>query len=188
MEAYLPISFLNDFIFCPRSIYFHQLYGRVSTQVYHQTPQRKGLAAHQTIDNKKYSSAKSTLQAMEVYSRQYNIAGKIDTFDQEKGILRERKKRITTVYDGYVFQIYAQYFALTEMGYAVKKLQLYSMDDNKIYSVAKPEDDLDKLGEFENLLNKIRNFTLTDEFFPNDKKCLNCIYNNLCDVAKVSSC
>lgn len=39
MEPYIPISFLNDFIFCPRSIYFHQLYGRSSESLYHSTDQ-----------------------------------------------------------------------------------------------------------------------------------------------------
>lgn len=62
MEAYLPISFLNDFIFCPRSIYFHQLHGRVSQKIYQQTPQTRGLAAHKTIENKSYSSSTSVLQ------------------------------------------------------------------------------------------------------------------------------
>jgi len=160
MEAYLPISFLNDFIFCPRSIYFHQLYGRVSKRVYHQTPQTKGLAAHKTVDSKTYSTSKKILQSLEVYSHRYNIAGKIDIFDQTTGLLSERKKKIKAIYDGYIYQLYAQYFALQDMGFTVNKLKLYSMDDNKSYPIDKPEDDSPRFDAFEALLLKIRQFDL----------------------------
>ena len=53
MEPYLPISYLNDFIFCPRSIYFHQLYGRVNQRVYHTPAQTQGKAAHKAIDTQR---------------------------------------------------------------------------------------------------------------------------------------
>ena len=44
MESYLMITQLNDFIFCPRSIYFAGIYREsVSDEVYHQTPQRERL-------------------------------------------------------------------------------------------------------------------------------------------------
>ena len=185
MEAYLPISFLNDFIFCPRSIYFHQLHGRVSQKIYQQTPQTRGLAAHKTIENKSYSSSTSVLQGMEVYSHRYNIAGKIDIFDQKKGLLSERKKRIKVIYDGYIYQLYAQYFALEDMGFSVKSLRLYSMDDNKSYPVEKPENDPQRFQAFEALLADIRRFNLNDDFIPNPNKCSNCIYSHVCDVAEV---
>lgn len=45
---YIPISFLNDFIFCPRSIYFHQLYGRSNESIYHTTSQSEGKLAHKS--------------------------------------------------------------------------------------------------------------------------------------------
>lgn len=188
MEAYLPISYLNDFIFCPRSIYFHELYGRVSQKVYQQTAQTKGLAAHKTIDNQSYSSAMSVLQGMEVYSHRYNIAGKIDIFDQKKGLLSERKKKIKVIYDGYIYQLYAQCFALEDMGFSVKSLRLYSIDDNKAYPIEMPENDPQRLQAFETLLIKIRRFNLADDFIPNPNKCIHCIYSNVCDVAEVESC
>ncbi|MBD3843295.1 MAG: type V CRISPR-associated protein Cas4 [Campylobacterales bacterium] len=108
MEPYIPISFLNDFIFCPRSIYFHQLYGRSDESLYHSTDQSEGKAAHATVDAKTYTTAKKVLQTIEIYSQTYGLGGKIDTFDTQTGILTERKKKIKVIYDGYIYQLYAQ--------------------------------------------------------------------------------
>lgn len=183
MEAYLPISYLNDFLFCPRSIYFHQLYGRVSQRLYQTTAQTKGKAAHKAVDTEKYSTSKHVLQGMEIYSEQYKIGGKIDIYDQGKALLVERKKKIKVIYDGYIYQIYAQYHCLKEMGYEVKQLKLYSMDDNKSYPVKKPEDDPEKQSGFESLLKTMRNFSLSEPFEANENKCRSCIYSNLCDAS-----
>ena len=49
------------------------------------------------------------LQGISVYCEKYNLVGKIDVFDEKTGILTECKKKIKTVYDGYIYQIYAQY-------------------------------------------------------------------------------
>ncbi len=183
MEAYMPISYLNDFIFCPRSIYFHQLYGRMNQRVYQTTAQTRGKAAHKTVDKKTYSTSKKVLQGMEVYSEKYNLGGKIDTFDQDKHLLVERKKKIKTIYDGYYYQLYAQYHCLNEMGYKVKRLKFYSMDDNKSYPVKTPEDDPELQNGFEALLEQMRNFDLDAPFDANKNKCDHCIYNNLCDAS-----
>ncbi|AWB68458.1 type V CRISPR-associated protein Cas4 [Saccharobesus litoralis] len=183
MEAYLMISHLNDFIFCPRSIYFHQLYGRMSTKVYHSSVQTKGLNAHKAVDEKRYSTAKHILQGIEVYSQKYGLCGKIDIYDQQKRQLVERKKKIKTVYDGYVFQLFAQYFALVEMGYQVNSIKLYSMDDNKSYPIELPANNQSYLTKFEALIEEMNRYRLTQSFTANPNKCRNCIYNNLCDTA-----
>lgn len=78
METYIPISFLNDFIFCPRSIYFHQLYGRTNENIYHTTAQSEGKMAHKSIDNKTYTTSKKVLQTIEIYSSRFGLGGKID--------------------------------------------------------------------------------------------------------------
>ena len=108
MELYLKISYLNDFIFCPFSIYYHQLYGELSERMYYGSAQLDGKAAHSAIDERRYSTHKNILQGMDIYSNEYNLCGKIDLFDAEKGLLTERKKHIETIYDGYVFQLYAE--------------------------------------------------------------------------------
>lgn len=42
-----------------------------------------------------------------------------------------------------MMQLYAQYFSMIEMGYEVKKLKFYSMEDNKMYPIKLPYDDFD---------------------------------------------
>jgi CRISPR-associated exonuclease Cas4 len=183
VESYLPISYLNDFIFCPRSIYFHQLYGKVDTRLYQTTDQVNGKAAHKTLDSKTYTTAKVVLQTIEVFSDKYKIGGKIDSYDQQKKRLVERKRKITTIYDGYIYQLYAQYHCLTEMGYQVESLKLYSLMDNKSYPIAKPEDDPARQQGFERLIDDMSRFKLIDPQTPNKNKCERCIYSPMCDVS-----
>ncbi len=181
MESYIPISLLNDFVFCPRSIYFHQLCRQLSPTLYHDLPQITGKAIHETIEQKKYSTRKNVLQAIDVYSQEYGICGKIDIFDIDAGLLTERKKHIVRIYDGYVFQIYAQYFSLTEMGYTVRKMRFYSSDDNKIYPVALPKDNPEMLDKFRKTIHQIKTYDLQQHTQTNPQKCKNCIYEPLCD-------
>ncbi len=183
MEAYLPISYLNDFIFCPRSIYFHQLYGAVDTRLYQSTDQIDGKAAHKTLDSKSYTTAKAVLQTIEVFSDKYKIGGKIDSYDQQRHLLVERKRKITTIYDGYIYQLYAQYHCLIEMGYRVEKIKLYSLIDNKSYPIAKPEEDPERQKGFEALITQIRSHKLNGLQTLNKNKCDRCIYSPLCDVS-----
>jgi len=183
MEAYIPISYLNDFIFCPRSIYFHQCFGRVNKRLYHSTDQTNGLIAHKSVDKQTYSTSKDVLQGLEVFSEKYGIGGKIDIYDSNKFLLTERKKRIKVIYDGYVYQLYAQYFCLTEMEYNVENIRLYSMDDNKVYPLAKPEDNPAMFIKFESLLSEMKSFSLEDNLETNINKCTHCIYNTICDVS-----
>ena len=110
MEETILISQLNDFIFCPVSIYFHKLYGNLERRLYQGEKQIKGEYAHSSIDNKYYSTRKDVLQGVDIYSEELNLRGKIDIFDIKTGVLTERKNTIKTIYDGYVFQLYAQYY------------------------------------------------------------------------------
>lgn len=181
MENYILISFLNDFVFCPRSIYFHQIYNIFDTGLYHEDVQTKGRIAHLNIDQKKYSTRKDMLQGIPVYSTAYSLCGRIDVFDRKRGILTERKKRIIKIYDGFIFQMYAQYYCLTEMGYNVKTLRIYSLDDNKNYFIPLPEHDIKMDRKFKTLLKEISGFDLEKEFDPNVSKCRSCIYRHLCD-------
>lgn len=184
MESYIPISFLNDFIFCPRSIYFHQLYGGFDTHMYQQKPQIAGKAAHASIDGKTYSTRKDILQGVEIYCERYKICGKVDIFDIESGKLVERKRQIKTIYDGYVFQVYAQYYALCEMGYAVNSIVLHDLSHNKTYPIPLPHEDVEMQQKFEKLIEQINGFDMNDHSFtPLEAKCSNCIYSNLCDYS-----
>lgn len=182
METYLTMTQINDFIFCPRSIYFHNIYREnTDAEYYRQKPQKRGLAAHAAIDAGTYSSSADILTGTMVYCEKYRLLGRIDIFNTKTGTLTERKFSITAVYDGFVFQLYAQMFALQEMGYAVKSLRLYSSKDNKLYDVALP--DAAEISRFEQTLLKLRTFSLSENFTCNPRKCENCIYSALCDIA-----
>lgn len=183
MEQYLKISYLNDFIFCPLSIYYHQLYGFVSESLYYDNPQIEGKKAHESIDSRHYSTHRNILQGIDVYSDKFRICGKIDLFNIEKGQLTERKKHIIEIYDGYVFQLYAQCFCLREMGYNVSEIRFYSYDDNKVFPEKLPEENKEMSSKFYDLLEKINNFDVASFLPINIKKCSNCIYRNFCDRA-----
>lgn len=112
MENPISISNLNDFIFCPVSIYFHGLDNDTEKLTYQSSYQLNGTASHEKSDNGVYSTKKNILQSISVYSDKYNIGGKIDVFDIDTGILTERKKKIKQIFDGYIFQLYAAIFRL----------------------------------------------------------------------------
>lgn len=183
MEDPILITWLNDFIFCPASIYFHNLYGETERIAFQQPCQLNGTAAHERIDSGKYSTRKNILSGIPVYCEKYNLTGKIDLFDMDSGELVERKKQIKTIYDGYVFQLYGQCFALREMGYTVRKLTLRSLADNKKYPVPLPENAPEKYADFENLLHKIETFDLSRFKQTTLEKCLHCIYEPLCSAS-----
>ena len=181
MEETILISYLNDFIFCPASIYFHKLYGGMEKSLYQREYQINGSNAHKTIENKTYSSSTSILQGIDIYVEEFKIIGKIDLFDIKKQVLTERKNKIVEIYDGYVFQAYAQYYGLTEMGYNVKKIKLYSMSDNKNYEIKLPTEDKIMDDKFRKLIKDINKFDIEKFEQSNRKKCEKCIYEPSCD-------
>ena len=58
MDDYIAISLLNDFIFCPYSIYLHNVYMESDESQYHAAPQTMGRIAHKTVDEKKTTNGK----------------------------------------------------------------------------------------------------------------------------------
>jgi CRISPR-associated protein Cas4 len=183
MEEGILITQLNDFIFCPASIYYHHLYEQTNIYLYQNTAQVKGTNAHKTIEEDHYSTRTELLQGISVYCDEYHLFGKIDLFDVKKGALMERKNTIKTIYDGYVFQLYGQYFALLEMGYQVNSLKLHSKSDNRSYPIKLPGDDPDMFSKFTAVLDAMNHFRL-DDFQPeNIEKCRNCIYESACGVS-----
>lgn len=180
--ATINISNLNDFIFCPYSIYLHNVYQSMSEESYHDLPQVRGKQAHKTVDNGTYSTKADVLTGLSVYSEKYGLFGKIDQFFVKKRRLVERKRCINHIYDGYKMQILAQYFCLIDMGYQVNELVFHSMKDNKNHTIPIPDDDT--VAWFEQNLGKIRAYNpLKPLGHVNSNKCDNCIYHALCDQA-----
>lgn len=181
MENYLSISQLNDFIFCPRSIYFHKLYERFDDRFYKREAQIAGSAAHETIDRRTYSSHKNVLQGTEIFCSRYNLAGKIDLYYIDEGHLVERKRNIVKIYDGYVFQVFGQYFGLLEEGFEVEKITIRDLTSNKNYPIPLPSENSEWFEKFEKLIDSISEFSLNSPFQANPQKCTHCIYSPLCD-------
>lgn len=102
-------------------------------------------------------------------------------YDENKKLLVERKKHVNKIYDGYVFQLYAQYFAMLEMGYIINSLEIRSLDDNKKYKIALPNEDDAMFKKFENLISEIRTFDLENYNQDNIEKCKHCTYEDACD-------
>lgn len=181
MEDYIQISKLNDFIFCPLSLYFHSLYEDFNVSLYHDIPQRVGCIKHESIESKSYSSSKHILQGIDIYSAEFGIAGKIDIYNTNTRHLVERKTKINKIYDGYLMQLYSQYYCLCEMGLSPIKLSFHSISDNKRYVVRAPNKE-DRI-RLKSLIGSIRTFSLAQNYYSfkkNLNKCKHCIYSELC--------
>lgn len=182
MEQIITFAELDDFIFCPISLYYHSYYQDFNDNTYKTTVQTKGTAAHKAVDTQKYSSKKSVLQGLYVYSDEFKLCGKIDTYYEDEKRLVERKRKVVKIYDGYIFQVYGQYYGLKEMGYKVDSIQIYSILDNKSYQIKLPEQDGEMLKKFKNTINEIHEFSPGNYSPTNVSKCEACIYSNLCGV------
>lgn len=182
MDLFLPISYLNDFVFCPYSVYLHQVFDNTDEIIYHAAPQQTGRNAHQSIDEPK-TMPQHVIKGIYVLSWVLGVYGKIDTYYPDEKKLVESKYRITALYRGYYYQLWAQYFALLEMGYEIEELCFYSISDKKVFPVAVPQQT-----EFEELKQHIHTIFHYDFQQPikiNPAKCAKCIYASLCDKTNI---
>lgn len=179
MYNYIAISTLNDFIFCPYSIYLHNVYMGGDEELVHAVPQTRGKAAHGTIDNKIYSSKKDEISSLSVFCSELGIAGKIDIYKSKEKLLIERKYRLDTIYQGQIYQLWAEYFCMVEMGYEVEKLAFYAISTNKTFPLAIPNENDKK--ELKDFVLKFKRFNPEQPIPINTNKCTHCIYCALCD-------
>jgi CRISPR-associated exonuclease Cas4 len=180
MDDYIQISKLNDFLYSPKSAYFHQAYEEFDTSLYHDTPQVMGNAAHETIDKTSYSSTKRYIVGMAVSSCDYKLVGKIDIYDTETCDLIERKRKVKQIHPGYVMQLVAQAVCLIEEGFEVKRLIIHSLSDNKRYFLG--EVSKDRKQELAKLLESIREYGVlkaSQSWDQEPHKDQNTIYHNL---------
>lgn len=179
MTDYIPISTLNDFIFCPYSIYLHNVYMETDEGLYHATPQTKGKLAHEPVDTKTSSNRSDDVLALPVYSEQLGLMGKIDVYKRREKKLIERKYQLKQIYQGQLYQLWAQFYCMTEMGYKIESIAFYEISTNKMIPVAIPSD-----SDKQKLQNFISSFKSFEPLLPipvNPNKCRHCIYCNLCD-------
>ena len=182
MDDYIPISTLNDFIFCPYSIYLHNVYMESDEGLYHATPQTRGKIAHETIDKKKASNRTDDLQALPIISEKYGLMGKIDIYKGQEQKLIERKYSLKKIFQGQIYQLWAQYLCMTEMGYPIQHLAFYEISTNKMIPIELPTEE--QLKRFEQFLKSYRSYDPTSPLRTNTNKCRHCIYCNICDKAE----
>lgn len=172
MDSAIPISTINDFLFCPKSLYLHSIYNSLDTTTYHDNPQTIGRISHENIESEKFSTSKHILQGLSVYSAYLDVKGKIDIYDSKNGYLMERKYRVKSLYEGFRYQLYAQMYCLEELGFKVKKLLIQSLSDNKRYEIAIPTPKERK--KFENIILRMKSF---DAVALNKHSCSHCSNN-----------
>ena len=184
MHNHIPITWLNDFIFCPYSIYLHNVYMSTDESLYHATPQVRGKAAHSTIDNKIHS-AKDNLTALSVISNELGLIGKIDLYKPQEKLLVERKYRLDTIYRGQLYQLWSEYFCMQEMGYEIERIEFYETSRNRHIAISRP--DRNEYRELQDIINRIHNYQPQSPIKYNINKCRHCIYCNLCDKIEIEN-
>jgi len=147
--------------------------------LYHATPQTRGRIAHETTDTKKASNRADDLQSLPVVSEKYGLMGKIDLYRGRDRKLIERKYQLKSIYQGQIYQLWAQYLCMKEMGYEVESLAFYEISSNKMIPVSIP--DYDQLREFELFLDAFKKYDPSQPITVNPNKCIHCIYCSICD-------
>ena len=131
------------------------------------------------MDHANYSTSSNILQGTSVYSSKYKLFGKIDLFEIDEVRLIERKARISKVFLGHKYQLYAQMFGLNEAGFEVKTLAVHSLEDNKTHSVDMPS--MQELADFGALIKQILTYNPLDILSKGkmDQKAVDSIYGHL---------
>jgi CRISPR-associated protein Cas4 len=153
--------------------------------LFHATPQTHGKVAHTTIDEKKYSSRKDEITGLSVFCNELGIIGKIDIYKGKEKLLIERKYKLETIYQGQIYQLWAQYFCMVEMGYDIERLAFYAISTNKTFPVNIPTEE--NKTELANFILKFKQFNPEEPIITNENKCKHCVYCNLCDKTEVEN-
>lgn len=147
---------------------------------YKAVPQLSGSNAHRSTDSRSASTRKEDIMSLPVYSDELGIAGTIDIFKGKESLLIERKNNLKQIFRGQIYQLWAQYFCMLEMGYTIKNIAFYEISTNKMFYQALPMEK-DKQ-ELELFIKSFRAFKPDHtHFVVNLNKCRHCIYCNLCD-------
>lgn len=176
VEDYIPISHINDFLFCPYSIYLHSVYGAAEEEFCKAVPQKAGTMAHEKITR---DEREGVLHDRPVRSEELGIAGIIDEFDTTTGTLTEYKNRTGRLFPGQFMQLYGQYFCLLEEGLTVNALRFVEISSGKETPVPLPGKEEEEL--LSDIVERIGSFSPSDEIPINPNKCSKCIYCMLCE-------
>jgi CRISPR-associated protein Cas4 len=83
------------------------------------------------------------------------------------------------IYQGQIYQLWAQYFCMKEMGYEVDRLAFYAISTNTTFPVEVPG--YEQKEELKAFINRFKSYNPVQEITVNINKCTRCIYCNLCD-------
>lgn len=147
--------------------------------LYHATPQTKGRNAHETIDTKTASNRADDLQSFPVMSEKYKLMGKIDIYRGKEKELIERKYQLRHIYQGQIYQLWAQYLCMTEMGYDINSIAFYEISTKKKIPIDLPTSE--QLDQFVTFLDKYQLYNPEQPITTNYNKCKHCIYCSICD-------
>lgn len=147
--------------------------------LYHAFPQVRGRIVHESLDSRKYSTRKSDITGLSVFSETLGVMGKIDLYKSDICQLVERKYSISQIFRGQLYQLWAEYYCMVEMGYSVKSLAFYEISKNRTIPVNLPG--LEERYELENMIDSFRSYVPSKIIETNPNKCRHCIYINLCD-------
>lgn len=153
-------------------------------ELYHGKAQTKGKMAHKTIDEKS-STSNNEMQSLPISSDELGVMGKIDIYKRNEKLLVERKYKIKQIYKGQLYQIWAQYFCMKEMGYEVENIAFYEISTNKMIPLDLPTDA--EKEELISFIEKFKSYDPNSSFQLNENKCRHCVYCNLCDKTSVEN-
>lgn len=185
-DTLIPISLIGNYLYCPYSIYLHNVYMETDDSVYKAEHLYKGSVVHRAVDEKRMDNRKEVLQAFPVFSERMGLVGKIDVFNVKTGELVERKTKVDRIYPRHIYQLWAQLFCLREMGYDVTKLSLYDYTANKKHDVKIPtvKDEED----FVSFIKAMRDYNPSEDVVDvHEQKCRYCIFTNMCDKTEVDN-
>ena len=146
---------------------------------YHAIPQTRGKNAHSIVDDKKVSHNNNIIEALPVLSKTLGVYGKIDVYNSDTKTLVERKYQLKRIYKGQIYQLWAQYFCLIEMGVEIVNLVFYEISTRKTFQIKLPSEQ--EKTELVSFLESYRNYNPNNTITANPNKCFHCIYSNLCD-------
>jgi CRISPR-associated protein Cas4 len=117
--------------------------------------------------------------SLSVCSNKMHIVGKIDLYHKDTQQLIKRKYELKQLYQGQIYQLWAQYFCMIEMGYAIKSIAFYEISRNRMIAIDIPgEKEYNDLMAF---INRYKDYNPSSPIPINRIKCIHCVYCNLCD-------
>lgn len=108
MNVNIALSTLNDFIFCPYSIYLHNVYMETDEDIFKTTVQLSGTNAHKATDSKKGSSRGCDILSLPVCSNSLGLYGVTDLYRGSTATLIERKLRLKNIFRGQLYQLWGE--------------------------------------------------------------------------------